>query len=671
MKVTPENISRIAKQLFQQEGLTKEELESATKQISSGFDDAGVFSAAKMKPQEKLVRNTPEKFAGKPINDIRRFDDVVDRPLYDVGGLRPEQVENLNGPNFHAYQQAKRMNPRAGEDLYYKEEDNPIPDGVEFAELQKAFKDSNTYTPEQLAKSPDELRQAAGTEEYTPNEFLNTDKGKQALDYLFNTSAGKEYSDEALSNLEKGYERTGEYGLGMMSLPTKANGFMGMLGSNEFGAAVGGGVIGGAANMATGGDFESGFMAGGLAGGLGKSITKNIAGSADDLMRLEKGAIAKVLDENKSYDELLESRRDIYRQPEREIEALEKQRLNPSDEAARLNKEEASALEALEKEKSNYNNFADYNVGVNERLRADKEQLETHLQGEFNTRGLNEGSRPEKATQAEYEAELTKPIDFKGKRINLVRNSDDELVKQHTDEIDTYEKMIQAQNSGGPAVSAPVVNEHSLFKSLKDYKDTRGAHAMHVDAARAAKIPEFKKQDQIAWHKGSNVDLPDDMMQRRQEMYDQQMKYAQERRTTLENQQKPLSEAQSKVDSIRQQRSSSDKNIMETNNNLDQQIAEKQKALAGKPRLQGDELNEQLHKDMLKEASVKDLGEEAGFMQKRAQNFIKPGTRDSGKSTGIESRHMVLGGAALAGGIFGNRKRDHSRGFNSHRGSRI
>ena len=111
-------------------------------------------------------------------------------------------------------------------------------------------------------------------------------------------------------------------------------------------------------------------------------------------------------------------------------------------------------------------------------------------------------------------------------------------------------------------------------------------------------------------------------------------------------------------------------NLMKSTTGEDLKKAEDELSKSG-PRLKGKELDNELHKEMLKEASQKDLGSEAGFFQKRAQNMIKPGTRDSGKSTGIESRHMVLGGAALAGGIFGNRKRDHSRGFNSHRGSRI
>ena len=59
--------------------------------------------------------------------------------------------------------------------------------------------------------------------------------------------------------------------------------------------------------------------------------------------------------------------------------------------------------------------------------------------------------------------------------------------------------------------------------------------------------------------------------------------------------------------------------------------------------------------------------ENLGFMQNMARNRLM----NEGKTTGLEARHMVLGGSMLAGVAFTGRRNDKRRGFNAHRGNRI
>lgn len=694
MKVTPENISRIAKSLFGQDKLTQEQLEAATKEISSGFDDAGVFSAAKMNKQQ-VSKPTPELYAGKPLNDIEFMDDNF---TPSMGRRTPEEINNLNGPNWHAYKQRVSQGGYDGVffDQHYYDEQFAL---GKMDEHYQAINKATPYTPEQLAKASNDpsLFQASKQELSDANPFLHTDQGRQALDYLFNTNAGKEYSDEALSNLAAGYERTGEYGLGMMSLPTKSNGLMGMMGANEFGAAIGGGIIGGAVNSAMGGDFESGFMAGGFAGGLGKSITKNIAGSASDMMRLEKSAIGKVLDENKSYDEMLESRRNVYLAPEREIEELKKRGTSEAEELNKINQELSDAKNDFEAYKNDPTNLVPeikddgtYNIdaatGVPKMAPIDdnffekaRKNINKDTEAEFERNYLIEGQRPELKTSQDFDNALDEQIDFKGKKMNVrqtggVNKPNDELYDQHVDEYDYYRQMYDNINNNTPINNGKGMplytpNEHSLFKDYDDFEQAfKNSSQNDVDnmisQRRAELSPEYKKQVSKVNDMYNNMDST--KIDARQNLYDQINATRNSRMDLMNEAEKHYKEKKAPLQSLEKRQ----QNLMKSTTGEDLKKAEDELTKSG-PRLKGQELDNELHKEMLKEASQKDLGSEAGFFQKRAQNMIKPGTRDSGKSTGIESRHMVLGGAALAGGIFGNRKRDHSRGFNSHRGSRI
>jgi hypothetical protein len=686
MKVTPENISRIAKSLLGQENLTAEQLQAATKEISSGFDDAGVFSAAKM---NKNTTTSQPSFAGRPINDTSRGDPRLN--MTDFSNLSQKDIDsgNVNGPEFFNYIQKNKDNLDTS--FYDHNIDNQSSEAINKRIL------NHGYTDEQLKKNANDLYDAGGKTVDT-NPFLHTDQGRQALDYLFNTNAGKEYSDEALSNLAAGYERTGEYGLGMMSLPTKSNGLMGMMGANEFGAAIGGGIIGGAVNSAMGGDFESGFMAGGFAGGLGKSITKNIAGSASDMMRLEKSAIGKVLDENKSYDEMLESRRNAYLAPEREIEELRKREASEIEELKKTNQEVFKAKNDFEAYKNDPMNSVPeikddgtYNIdaatGLPKMAPIDdnffekaRKNINKDTEAEFERNYLIEGQRPELKTSQDFDNAVNEQIDFQGKKVTVrkaggVNKSNDELYDQHVDEYDYYKQMYDSMNHGTPINNGKGMplytpNQHSLFKDYDDFEQTfrnadPNADADDIISTRRAELsPEYKKQIDKANDMYFNMDST--TIDARQNLYDQINATRNSRMDLMNEAEKHYKEKKAPLQSLEKRQ----QNLMKSTTGEDLKKAEDELTKSG-PRLKGGDLDNELHKEMLKEASQKDLGSEAGFFQKRAQNMIKPGTRDSGKSTGIESRHMVLGGAALAGGIFGNRKRDHSRGFNSHRGSRI
>ncbi len=790
MKVTPENISRIAKQLFQQEGLSKEQLESAAREVSSGFDDAGVFSAARMQKEQisKTTAGSSNTYAGRPLNDVK-----MDGGIPNIGDMTPQQVSQLNGPNWHKYQQ-KNIDPRAPKEGSYdpvltlQHDARPlVSDSNGYANLmpRKALEElddtsiqklkddpsmlmmgnenltknydqiheaarNNNYTEEQLKMNSDDLFESSKTENVDANPFLHTDQGKQALDYLFNVNAGKEYSDEALGNLKAGYDRTGEYGLGMMSLPTKANGLMGMLGSSEFGAAIGGGVIGGAANMATGGDFESGFMAGGLAGGLGKSITKNIAGSADDLMRLEKGAISKVLDENKSYDELLESRRNVYTQEmEGEIKGLNDRLSSEKESLEKVKKELPLKEENYNRDKSGYKYAKNGElvidahgnavpVEVNDKYFDELHKTRENLaEKQYKESNLTPGQRPELKTQDDLDKAFDEEVDFNGKKVNIeATRKKDELYDQHYNEISNYQKRynedmnkmlsdetiqpnsipdetirpdprpapeldsysigdaipqtgtydphpsiiqnnlavqpqsaVQAKN-GELAVQQ---NGNNLFKDYNDFlsyqqgSDMYNANPDHiVNHRRSLLNPAYKAQVEKANHIYDHMDP--NFVKKQQDEYDRITKANSESMEQINEFQQQYKTSKGEFQSAQKLNDNLSKSIPETESKMNEMQQKFNSLKEGPGR---NELDNQLHKEMLKEASQKELGSEAGFFQKRAQNMIKPGTRESGKSTGIESRHMVLGGAALAGGIFGNRKRDHSRGFNSHRGSRI
>lgn len=71
------------------------------------------------------------------------------------------------------------------------------------------------------------------------------------------------------------------------------------------------------------------------------------------------------------------------------------------------------------------------------------------------------------------------------------------------------------------------------------------------------------------------------------------------------------------------------------------------------------------NKELLQEAAT---AKPSSFMGKQAQKLLRSGPDHN---IGMQTRHMVLGGSMLAGAAFGSKRKDHSRGFNSHRGNRI
>ncbi len=71
------------------------------------------------------------------------------------------------------------------------------------------------------------------------------------------------------------------------------------------------------------------------------------------------------------------------------------------------------------------------------------------------------------------------------------------------------------------------------------------------------------------------------------------------------------------------------------------------------------------NKELLQEAVATPT---TSFMGKQAQKLLRSGPDHN---VGMQTRHMVLGGSMLAGAAFGSKRKDHSRGFNSHRGNRI
>lgn len=71
------------------------------------------------------------------------------------------------------------------------------------------------------------------------------------------------------------------------------------------------------------------------------------------------------------------------------------------------------------------------------------------------------------------------------------------------------------------------------------------------------------------------------------------------------------------------------------------------------------------NKELLQEAVA---AKPSSFMGKQAQKLLRSGPDHN---IGMQTRHMVLGGSMLAGAAFGSKRKDHSRGFNSHRGNRI
>ncbi len=71
------------------------------------------------------------------------------------------------------------------------------------------------------------------------------------------------------------------------------------------------------------------------------------------------------------------------------------------------------------------------------------------------------------------------------------------------------------------------------------------------------------------------------------------------------------------------------------------------------------------NKELLQEAVA---AKPSSFMGKQAQKLLRSGPDHN---VGMQTRHMVLGGSMLAGAAFGSKRKDHSRGFNSHRGNRI
>ena len=71
------------------------------------------------------------------------------------------------------------------------------------------------------------------------------------------------------------------------------------------------------------------------------------------------------------------------------------------------------------------------------------------------------------------------------------------------------------------------------------------------------------------------------------------------------------------------------------------------------------------NKELLQEAATAPT---TSFMGKQAQKLLRSGPDHN---IGMQTRHMVLGGSMLAGAAFGSKRKDHSRGFNSHRGNRI
>jgi len=213
-----------------------------------------------------------------------------------------------------------------------------------------------------------------------------------------------------------------------------------------------------------------------------------------------------------------------------------------------------------------------------------------------------------------------------------------------------------------------------LYKSNleKATKEAQTKYANDLLALKPQATPQayddyLKQEDSII------KEYTDDILQGYQKTDEQTMNFFKEQRelTPAKLAQKAKEKAlayNKKVADINQKAETYAKNRDESINKINRidEIDEKIK-----PQLEAGQMDETFHKELLREASTKDLGEGAGFFQKRAQNQLKPGTRENQKSIGIQSRHLVLGGGALAGGIFGNRKRDHSRGFNSHRGSRI
>ncbi len=796
MKVTPENINRIAKHVF---GSTKElddtALQSLTNQIRSGFDETGSFSSSRIKPERVSATEYKEGYNGVVFDDNfsiqnrRNQEQLISDFRSDTGeakefrkntGLTDTEVSGMSDADI-----AKRFEEEY--DRTFKDSSYAEPSFQAFGASKNKY---NDYTIS--SKEMEKGKKLIGIEtkdlgyEQAIGNGKSLEETNQALDFLFDKSAGREFSDEALSNLKIGQERTGEYGLGMLSLPTKS-GTIGNLMGNEFGSALVGGVVGGAVNSATGGDFESGFMAGGLAGGLTKSLHKHLAGSADNFMNMEKNAIAKVLDDKKSYEDLVQNKKDIYHQPNYEKIAENEDELIMHKEELQMAEKDREFYKTYEQFSDDYNDYIQRTENRDKSYRQAKiDREEGHIDNTLNANpnlefSDKDGKYSFKNKQAEENARIlrsqmqgyaeTVDDSLKGKSFEDVEKAlaDDTQgigleMKNYDPSHDPIYQKMHAANETRRSTGAKFLTEnelklrHKIFKNVDDEiktkeiedsetlfkefgedKDNSNKIAEHMfrtgDDEHIATMklamsdPNFiNKQNEInkitkenidkntEFHRTQNpsVDLTD-IDKKNKEFEQINIDYIERKRNfNIDDlqEQKEIFQKHN-IPGADELTEASDFAVGKTAKEIDDETIRRgdklipksstgfgahfkpefdEKYATFKPQKEGviktiedenkrikdlidaplsDELSNQFHKDLLKEASTKPLGDEAGFFKKRAQDQLKPGDRKSQKNLGLNSRHMVLGGAALAGGIFGNRKRDHSRGFNSHRGSRI